>query len=99
MKIYIARFTLCMLLAFVGPTGHAQDGWLFSAQPPIVVRTGNDGRYYFTNTSDHALHGITIHNTDNGKETSEVLIDTIEPHKTAVLPVNVRFIINNPRLT
>ena len=99
MKRYVPRFTLCMILGFVALVVHAQDGWLFSAQPPIVVRFGNDGNYYFTNTSDHVLHGITIHNNDNGKVTSKVLIDTLEPHKTAALTFDPRFVLNTPALT
>src|SRR6266487_1645693 len=61
----------------------AQDGWLFSATPPIVVRNDLEA-FYFTNTSDKPIHGVTIHSTKPGEETiSQVIIDTIEPHKTA----------------
>ena len=62
----------------------AQDGWLFSATPPIVVRyDNNEGSFHFTNTSDAPIHGVTLHGvTLHGDEISRVIIDTIEPHKT-----------------
>lgn len=55
-----------------------------SAKPPIVVRF--DGyEFHFTDTSDHVLHGIRINSEKDGKTLSTVVIDTIEPHKTAVV--------------
>jgi len=99
MKHRLALFILCIALGFQTPTAGAQDGWLFSARPPIVVRDGHDGYFYLTNTSDQVLHGITIHNNDKGTETSQVIIDTIEPHKTATINFSVKFLINDPALT
>jgi hypothetical protein len=69
-----------ILMAALPMVALAQDGWLFSATPPIVVRfDGNEATLYFTNTSDAPIHGVTLH---NGQE-HRVIIDTIEPHKTA----------------
>jgi len=60
----------------------AQDGWLFSASPPIVVRyDSNEGAVHFTNTSDVTIHGVTLHNGEKHR----VIIDTIEPHKTVAV--------------
>jgi hypothetical protein len=65
----------------------AQDGWLLSATPPIVVRF--DGEFRFTNTSDKPIHGVTLHSTKDGQTTSRVIIDTIEPHKTVSVDARI----------
>src|SRR5438309_1939264 len=68
-----------ILMAALPVVTLAQDGWLFSATPPIVVRfDGNEIAYHFTNTSDAPIHGVTAHNGEKFR----VIIDTIEPHKT-----------------
>lgn len=56
----------------------AQDGWLFSVTPPIIMRYDGSASFNFTNTSESPIHGVTLH---NGKE-HRMIIDTIEPHKT-----------------
>ena len=62
----------------------AQDGWLFSAQPPIIVRFDREALVFrFTNTSDRPIHGVTLHTEKDGQKQSRVIIDTIEPHGTA----------------
>jgi hypothetical protein len=89
-----------LLIAMIAwhSTVSAQDGLVFSAQPPIVVRF--DGRVHFTNTSEKVLHGVTVNNKDDkGNKTSKVIIDTIEPHKTVTIDLAVEFLANNPTLT
>ncbi|MEP6821563.1 MAG: hypothetical protein ABI946_04355 [Chthoniobacterales bacterium] len=72
----------------------AQDGWFFSAQPPIVIRFA-DLKVYFTNTGDKVLHGVTVTSIDKDKnKSSRVIIDTIEPHKTAVVDFAVEFVLD-----
>ena len=79
-----AVFVVSTLLSFT-PT-NAQDGWVLSAKPPIVVRRDVETvNYYFTNTSDKTLHGIKINSVKDGKAQSVVIIDTVEPHKTAAV--------------
>ena len=64
----------------------AEDGRIFSAKPPIVVRRDVETvNYYFTNTSDKTLHGVKINSVKDGQPTSVVIIDTIEPHKTVAV--------------
>lgn len=73
-----------MLLSSLTGIARGQDGWLFSATPPIVVRwDGSTSTFYFTNTSDAPIHGVTLHSKSNGESKSRVIIDTIEAHKTA----------------
>src|SRR4051812_26672698 len=86
-RFVIMPLILLGLCLFMPALMHAQDGAIFSAQPPIVVRPGNhDGKIYFTNTGDRILHGITLNNKDSsGAKTSKVIIDTIEPHKTVAV--------------
>jgi hypothetical protein len=79
----VAYLILMAVLSSVAP---AQDGWLFSATPPIVVRfDSSDSTLHFTNTSDAPIHGVTLH---NGQE-HRVIIDTIEPHKTALVDLAI----------
>lgn len=70
-----------ILMAALPMVALAQDGWLFSATPPIVVRYDGECCFHFTNTSDAPIHGVTLHNG----EKSRVIIDTIGPHKTALV--------------
>jgi hypothetical protein len=67
-----------ILMAALSTTALAQDGWLFSATPPIIMRYDGSAAFNFTNTGDATIHGVTLH---NGKE-HRMIIDTIEPHKT-----------------
>jgi len=79
----VAYLILMVSLRTVAP---AQDGWFFSSKPPIVVRYDRDEiALHFTNTSDVPIHGITLH---HGKE-HRVIIDTIDPHKTAAVDLAV----------
>src|SRR6266581_3113569 len=82
-----SRFIAAVLPLMSANTAHAQDNWLFSAKPPIVVRYDDASPYqfHFTNTSDKPIHGIKLHWTEDGKEFSWVIIDTIEPHKTELV--------------
>jgi hypothetical protein len=79
--------TLAICACLVATSVSAQDGWLFSAQPPIVARADfSQVKVYFTNTSEKVLHGITMHSKDkDGTTSSRIIIDTIEPHKTVAI--------------
>jgi len=102
MKHFIAAvLTATFVCIFTASTVRAQDGLVFSAQPPIVARLGSgDGKVYFTNTGDKVLHGITVNNKDDkGNITSKVIIDTIEPHKTVAIDFAAELLINDPTLT
>lgn len=86
MKPTLSFIATAVAILFTAPACHAQDGWLFSAKPPIVVRLDGDTvSYHFTNTSDKPLHGITINSVKDGQQQSVVIIDTIEPHKTVAV--------------
>ena len=94
MKLTISFIATLFAILVISPVCQAQDGWLFSAKPPIVVRLdGETVSYHFTNTSDKPLHGIMINTIKDGQERSTVIIDTIEPHKTVavemVLLINI----------
>jgi hypothetical protein len=78
-------FKLCFGLLLYANLASAQDGFFNSAPPPVIIRFA-DGKAHFTNSSDKVLHGITMHSQDSeGKKSSKVIIDTIEPHKTVAL--------------
>jgi hypothetical protein len=74
-----------LAIAFISPSrAGAQDGWLFSASPPVVTRWDSQGfAFHFTNTSDKPLHGITLHTKKDDQDRSRVIIDTIAAHQTA----------------
>ena len=75
----------CLLLMYALPL-FAQDGWLLSATPPLVVRFDRKTvAINFTNTSDKVLHGIKLTSIKDGQTTSRVIIDTIQPHETFVM--------------
>jgi hypothetical protein len=86
MKTIISSIATAVAILFTAPACYAQDGWFFSAKPPIVVRLDGDTvSYHFTNTSDKPLHGVTINGVKDGQQQSVVIIDTIEPHKTVAV--------------
>ena len=61
----------------------AQDGWLLSAAPPLVVRFDRPTvEVNVTNTSDKILHGLTLNSVKDGQKASRAIIDTIQPHAT-----------------
>ena len=98
MKHYLGFLFFALSFGLLTLAAEAQDGLLFSAQPPLVFRS--DGlKVYFTNTSDQILHGITLHNDNKGEKTSTVIIDTIEPHKTAMLEWNISVPVSEPTVT
>jgi hypothetical protein len=71
------------------------------AQPPIIVRfslSPDESKVHLTNTSDKVLHGVTLTTETDGKKASRVIVDTIEPHKTADLAFHVDFLLE-PTLT
>lgn len=80
---------LLALLGFISlPQVAAQDGWLFSASPPIVTRyEAHESAFHFTNTSDKPVHGVTLHTTKDGEARSRVIIDTIAAHETVSVRV------------
>lgn len=86
MKCIIGSVALATAFILTGSACNAQDGWVFSAKPPIVVRQDLETvTYHFTNTSEKPLHGVTINSVKNGESQSVVIIDTIEPHKTVAV--------------
>ncbi|CEF49411.1 unnamed protein product [uncultured bacterium] len=86
-KHFVNVRALAILACLFASSIFAQDGWLLSAQPPIVARADfSQVKVHFTNTSDKVLHGITMHSKDkDGTKSSRVIIDTIEPHKTVAI--------------
>ena len=68
----------------------AQDGYLFSAKPPLVIRfdreLGSPGMK-FTNTSSSILHGVTVNVVVKGQKVTRVIIDTIAPDATYLVSV------------
>ncbi len=78
-----------LILLFIAalPPVRAQDGWFFSASPPIVVRVdGVNDKVNLTNTSEEFLHRLTIHVRDSkGNVRGRVIADRIEPHKTVAI--------------
>ncbi|MEI7774415.1 MAG: hypothetical protein WCK17_06535 [Verrucomicrobiota bacterium] len=101
MKTTILALILSSFLAFLAASSTAQDGLFTSAQPPIVVRLGvDDGKVYFTNTGEKVLHGITMNTKDkDGKKSSKVIIDTIDPHKTVAIPFLLKLFVEGTTLT
>jgi hypothetical protein len=96
---YLRTLTVAALLCATPLS--AQDGWLFSAQPPIVVRAAiAESKVYFTNTSDKPLHGITMKSKDKeDTKSSRVIIDTIEPHKTVAIDLLVELLSDDTTIT
>ena len=76
----------------------AQDGLFFSATPPLVVRFDKTEGMKLTKTTSKILHGITLHATVDGKEISQVIIDTIQPDATVLLD-GLALMANNGELT
>ena len=76
------RITAFLVLFCTSPI-FAQDGWLLSATPPLVIRFDRPTvAVNFTNPSDKVLHGITLNTVKDGQKASRVIIDTIQPHAT-----------------
>ncbi len=61
--------------------------WPFAEAPPIIIRfdPANGVLVHFTNTSDKILYGITVTASEDGKDVSRVIVDSIEPHKTVTV--------------
>ncbi len=83
-RIYFC-FVAGVLLGTNHPRALAQDGLIFSAQPPLVVRFDKSAGMKVTNTTSKILHGITLRSTVDGKEVSRVIIDTIQADATVLL--------------
>jgi hypothetical protein len=77
-------------------TSLGQDTWITSAEPPLIYRGGNqDDRYYFTNTSEKVIFGVTINYEKNRSKKSKIIIDSIEPQKTQSIYAHDLFSIPN----
>jgi hypothetical protein len=87
----LRRIVTCVTISIALPVAAvAQDGWLFSATPPIVVRwDGSEVAFNFTNTSDTPIHGVTLRTEKDGQKQSRVIIDTIEPHETVSVDATI----------
>jgi hypothetical protein len=89
MLLRYLQFVAVTLGLSMGVTAYAQDGWLLSAKPPLIIRYDDTPNYqfHFTNTSEKAIHGIKLHWTQDGNERSWVIVDTIRPHETVLVQV------------